>query len=282
MSLGQPSPPNPAQIAQNAEQVGQQQATLNTGIAQQNQAGSNYNQYDPYGSLTYSQTGTGPGGTPIYSSNVSLSPTQQNLLNLLQGTQTTAGGQAGNLLTGANYGAESPTSAIGDLSSGLTAQNTQEYLAAEQPFFTTQTQQLQTQLENEGLGPTDPAYQVAMRQNNVNQGLTTAGATAAFEPTAFNQATTEYELPANLSTQLASFAAPANPTTQLEGGSALNIQTPNTAADLSAETTAAENQYTAQQAQYNAMLSGLMGLGSAGLNFATLGSFGSGSGGGSA
>src|ERR1700721_1991393 len=160
MSLGQPSPPNPAQIAQNAEQVGQQQATLNTGIAQQNQAGSNYNQYDPYGSLTYSQTGTGPGGTPIYSSNVSLSPTQQNLLNLLQGTQTTAGGQAGNLLTGANYGAESPTSAIGDLSSGLTAQNTQEYLAAEQPFFTTQTQQLQTQLENEGLGPPEPAYQV--------------------------------------------------------------------------------------------------------------------------
>jgi hypothetical protein len=265
-ALGEPTPPSPAQANSNALDLASQTATsINTPIAQENQAGSNYNQYDPYGSLTYQQTGTGPGGTPIYSSSVNLSPTQQNLLNTLQGTQTTAGTQASNLLSGANYGAESPTTAIGDLSSGLTQQNTQQYLAAEQPFFTTQTQQLDTQLRNQGLAPGQPAYDNAMRSLNVNQGLTTAGATAAFEPTAFSQATQEYELPAALSTQLAGFAAPANPTSQLEGGSALNIQTPNTTGDVSAEVTAAQNQYQDQQNQYNAMISGLMGVGNAGL-----------------
>jgi hypothetical protein len=270
MSLGQPAPPSPGAINANATQADASQAALNTGIATQNQAGSNYNQTDPYGSLSYSQTGTGPNGTPLYTSSVNLSQPQQNLLNLLQGSQTTAGGQAGNLLTGANYGSTAPSTAIGDLTSGLTNQNTQEYLQAEQPFFTTQTDQLNTQLANEGLGPTDPAYQVAMRQLQTNQGLTTAGATAAFEPTAFNQATTEFTLPEALATSLGTYGAPANPTSQFQGGSALNIQTPNEAANLSAETTAAQNQYTAQQNQYNALVSGLMGVGNAGLGMLAL------------
>jgi hypothetical protein len=232
---------------------------INTPIAQENQAGSNYNQYDPYGSLTYSQTGTGPGGTPIYSSSVNLSPTQQNLLNLLQGTQTTAGGQASSLLSGANYGAESPTAAIGNLTSGLTGQNVASYLSSADPFFQTQASQLDTSLRNQGLAPGQPAYDNAMRQLNTSQGLSVYGAAAQFEPQAFSQATTEYELPAALSQSLASFAAPANPTQQLQGGAALNIQTPNTTGDVGAEVTAAQNQYTAQQAQYNAMLGGLMG-----------------------
>jgi len=262
MSLGQPSPPNPATEIANANTAAQGQATLNTGVAEGNQASSNYNQYDPYGSITYSQTGTGPNGTPIYSSNTSLTPTQQNLLNLLQGTQTTAGTQAGTLLSGANYGSQSPSDAIGNLTSGLVNQNTQEYLAANQPFYTTQSQQLDTSLRNQGLAPGDPAYDNAVRQLDVNQGLAVSGATAAFEPTAFNQATTEYTLPASLSTSLAGFGAPANPTTEAQSGAGLNIQTPNEAADLSAETTPANQQYQAQQAQYNAMINGIMNVGS--------------------
>src|ERR1700675_4003082 len=101
MSLGQPKPPDPQQIAGQSMQLAGQQGQLNTQLGQIAQAGSNYNQYDPYGSLTYQQTGTGPGGTPIYSSSVNLSPQQQTLLNQLQGTQTTAGQQAGSLLGGA-------------------------------------------------------------------------------------------------------------------------------------------------------------------------------------
>jgi hypothetical protein len=264
--LGEPAPPNPAAISQQSLQTSGAQIAQNTGVGIQNQAGSNYNQSDPYGSLSYSQTGTGPNGTPIYSSNVDLSQPQQGLLNTLQGTQQTAGNQAGALLSGANYGASTPASAIGNLQSGLVQQNTNEYLQAEQPFFTTQTSQLDTQLRNEGLAPGQPAYDNAMRSLNTNQGLTVAGATAAYEPSAYTQAQQEYTLPATLATQLGQFGAPANPTSQLEGGAALGTQVPNSAGDLAAATTGAENQYTAQQNQYNSMISGLMNIGTMGLS----------------
>lgn len=261
MSLGQPSPPSPQQAAGQAISVAGQTATdINQPIATENQAGSNYNQYDPYGSLTYMQSGTGPGGVPIYSSSVQLSPAQQQLLDTLQGTQAGAGVSASNLLSEAGYGAASPTDVIGNLTSGLTGQNMQAYLASADPFFATQTSQLDTQLRNQGLAPGDPAYDNAMRSNTTNQGYSVYGAAAAFEPQAFTQANTEYMLPAELGTQLAQFGAPANPTSQFETGSGLNIQTPNTTGDLSADVTADQNQYTAQQNQYNAMIQGLMSI----------------------
>jgi hypothetical protein len=287
-ALGEPSPPNPQQTAAEAQAASQQQfQQFNIPAAQMSQAGSNYNQYDPYGSLTYSQTGTGPGGTPIYSSSVQLSPTQQNLLNQLQGTQTTAGSQAGALLSGANYGAQSPTAAIGNLTSGLTGQNMASYLSSADPFFQTQASQLDTSLRNQGLAPGQPAYDNAMRQLNTSQGLSVYGAASQFEPQAFSQATTEYTLPSTLAQSLAGFGAPANPTSQLEGGAALNVSVPNSSGNLSAMNTAAQNQYTAQQNQYNAMVNGLMGIGTAavgaiptgGLSLASLGLGGMGGGG---
>lgn len=259
--MSQPSPPDPSKAAGQAIGVAGQTATdINQPIATENQAGSNYNQFDPYGSLTYSQTGTGPGGVPIYSSSVQLSPAQQTLLNQLQGTQTTAGGQAGNLLSNANYGSASPTDVIGNLTSGLTGQNMAAYLSSADPFFKTQSDQLDTQLRNQGLQPGQPAYDNAMRSLTTNQGYSVYGAAASFEPQAFQQATTEYELPEQLATQLAQFGAPANPTQQFETGSGLNIQTPNTSADLGSMVTADQNQYTAQQNQYNAMIKGLMSI----------------------
>ena len=261
MSLGQPSPPSAAEAEGNAINTASTTATgINQPIAVANQAGSNYNQSDPYGSLSYGQTGTGPGGVPIYSSSVNLSPEQQNLLNTLQGTQGTAGTSANNLISGANYGSASPTDVIGNLTSGLTGQNLSAYLSSADPFFATQTSQLDTQLRNQGLQPGNPAYDNAMRSLTTNQGYSVYGAAASFEPQAFSQATTEYGLPAQLGTELAQFGAPANPVSELEGGSALNIQTPNTTGDLSADVTADQNQYTAQQNQYNAMISGLMNI----------------------
>lgn len=267
MSLGQPTPPNPQQIAgQSLDLAGQQLGQINLPAAEAGQAGSNYQQFGPYGSLTYGQVGTGPGGVPIYGSNVNLSPQQQALLQTLQGTQATAGGQAGSLLAGAGYGAASPTDVIGNLTSGLTGQNMASYLASADPFFATQSQQLDTQLRNQGLQPGQPAYDNAMRSLTTNQGYSVYGAAAAFEPQAFQQATTEYELPASLGMKLAQFGAPANPLSELQGGAALNVQTPNAAADFSGMTTAAENQYQAQQAQYNAMINGLMGIGTGALS----------------
>lgn len=259
--MGQPSPPSGAKSGGEAINIAGQTATdINQPIATENQAGSNYNQFDPYGSLTYTQTGTGPGGVPIYSSNVKLSDAQQGLLDTLQGTQGTAGADASRLLAGAGYGAASPTDVIGNLTSGLTGQNMAAYLSSADPFFATQSSQLDTQLRNQGLQPGQPAYDNAMRSLTTNQGYSVYGAAASFEPQAFNQATTEYGLPAQLATQLAQFGAPANPTQQFETGSGLNIQTPNTSADLGSMVTADQNQYTAQQNQYNAMIKGLMSI----------------------
>lgn len=260
MGSSQPKPPDPAQIsAQSISTAGQQLGQINTPAAIENQAGSNYNWSGPTSSVSYGQIGTGPGGVPIYGVNTQYTPQQQALLQTLQGTQQTAGGQASQLLADAGYGAAAPSDVIGNMTSGLVGQNMQSYLAASDPFFQTQTSQLDTQLRNQGLAPGDPAYDNAMRTNTTNQGYAVEGAAASFEPQAFSQANTEYMLPANLAESLAGFGAPAAPGQGQTGGAALGIQTPNTAADLSSMTTAAENQYTAQQAQYNAMISGLMG-----------------------
>jgi hypothetical protein len=259
--MSQPSPPDPTKaIGQGIQAAGETSQYINQPIAEENQAGSNYNQYDPYGSLTYTQTGTGPGGVPIYSSKVQLSPQQQQLLDRLQGTQTTAGAQAGNLLAGANYGGASPTDVIGNLTSGLTGQNMASYLASADPFFSTQSNQLDTQLRNQGLQPGQPAYDNAMRSLTTNQGYSVYGAAASFEPQAFQQATTEYGLPAQMALQLAQFGAPANPTSQFETGAGLNIQTPNTTGDIGSMVSADQNQYQAQQNQYNTMIKNLMNV----------------------
>jgi hypothetical protein len=276
MSLGQPKPPNPTDIANASIGVTQQQAGINTGLGQESQAGSNYNQYDPYGSLTYQQTGTGPGGTPIYSSSTNLSPTQQNLLNLLQGTKTTAGGSASNLLSGANYGAAQPSDVIGNMTSGITGQRMASYLSASDPFFKTQTEQLDTQLRNQGLAPGSPAYDNAMRSNTTNQGYAVEGAAANFQPQAFNQATQLYGLPADMATKLASFGAPVDPTAELRSGAALQIQPPNASGNLSALSSAYQNSYQDKQNQYNAMISGLMGIGNGAMNMFSGGGGGAG------
>jgi hypothetical protein len=266
-AFGEPSPPNPAQIAGQAISTsGQQLQDINTPAAVESQAGSNYNWSGPTSSLTYGQIGTGPGGVPIYGASTQYTPQQQALLQTLQGTQATAGGQASRLLAGAGYGAAAPSDVIGNLTSGLVGQNMRSYLAASDPFFATQTAQLDTQLRNQGLAPGDPAYDNAMRSNTTNQGYAVEGAAANFEPQAFQQANTEFMLPANLATNLAGFGAPAAPGQGQTSGAALNIQTPNTTGNLGALTTAAQNQYTAQQNQYNAMISGLMGTGNAALS----------------
>src|ERR1700722_15274485 len=78
-------------------------SNLQQGFNINSQAGSQYNQSNPYGSLQYQQTGTGPGGVPIYSANTSLSPVEQGLFNQYTGTQGQAGSQAPGALNFGNY-----------------------------------------------------------------------------------------------------------------------------------------------------------------------------------
>src|SRR5437899_677245 len=101
-----------------ANTVAANQQALNTKSGTASQAGSMVNQENPYGSLNYTQTGTSPDGTPLYTAKTTLSDANQQLLNILQGTQKITGQQGQNLISGANYGAAQPKDVIGDMSGG--------------------------------------------------------------------------------------------------------------------------------------------------------------------
>lgn len=248
-----PAVPNPSNVAST-------QTGLNTTAAQSSQAGSNVNQNNAYGSLNYTQTGTSPDGTPLYTANTTLSPQQQQLLNTLTGTQATAGGDASSLLSSAGYGSTPAATAIGNSTEGLTqAAMTQEqnYLS---PTFTQQTQQMDTQLRNQGFAPGTPGYQQAMNGLLQSQNQTTSGFLASIEPQMYQQATSTYELPAQLAESLAGFGAPTTPNASFVSTPQLSIQPANYEGDVSSANTANMAAYQAQLGQSNAMMSGLFGI----------------------
>jgi hypothetical protein len=266
--MGAPSSPSTGSIQGAGTDLGQKQQLTNLGAFNTNAV----NQGNVYGGVNYTQTGVGPNGMPTYTATTSLSPQQQALYNQFTGTQGQAGAAANALMAGANYGATSPTTAIGDMSSGLTGQMMDSWQKAQQPFFTTQQQQLDTQLRNQGVQPGNPAYDVAMRNLQTNQGYAVAGAASQFEPQAFGQATSLYQMPMQMGTQLAQFGAPTTPNASF-------VQTPqmqpaDLAAALSAEIPAFMQPYSAAYQQYGNMMSGLFGLGGAGLKGLTSGAFG--------
>jgi len=264
---GGSSPPAP----QDPNQVAATQTGLNTTAGLQSQKGSMVNQNNQYGGLAYTQTGTNPDGTPIYSANINLSPQQQQLFDTFFGSQATAGQQGQNLLAGANYGSVSPTQAIGDASSGLTSQMMQGYMTQMQPFFTNQTQQLDTQLRNQGLNPSptaDPAnpstwgpYERQMYQNEASQSNQVAGALAQFQPQAFQEASSLYTMPASLGAQLAQFGNYTSPTGSLVQTPGLSINPADYTGAVAQAENIQEQNYQAQVAQQDAMMGGLFGLG---------------------
>lgn len=186
-------------------QFGLNQATL-AGT----QAATQIGQQNQYGGQQYQQTGTDQYGNPTYTLNAQLSPQQQALLDALQGTQSTAGQQAGNLLSGANYGGMSPADAIGDMSSGLEGTLIAKQMQQLAPVQESQRKNLDNQLRNQGLFPGNPAYDNEMRDftNNINNA--NAANAAQFQKQAFDQSSQLYNMPALMAQSLAQFGAPAD------------------------------------------------------------------------
>lgn len=265
MSIGS-SPPQP----QNPGTTANTQQGFNTLAAEQNQAGSAVNQNNQFGSLTYQQTGVGPGGIPIYSSNINLNPQQQGLLNTQTATQQNAGNQAFNLLSGANYGGQSPTQAIGNESSGIEGQMMGQWLSSQTPWLNQQTDQMKTQLENSGIFPSptatnDPStwgpYERAMGQLQQSQEMGVAGAASQFQPQAYQEALSNYQLPEQLALQLSQYASPQSPTNSLVQTPGFNTSAPNYEGDVSNYTNAQMQAWAAQQQMQGSLLSGLFGAG---------------------
>lgn len=234
------------------------QQDLNTKAGTASQVGSMTNQVNPYGSMTYMQSGTSPDGTPLYTSTVNLSPENQRLLQTLQGTQATAGQQGFNLLQGANYGASQPGDVIGNSTSGLVKDAMAKQVAYLQPTMDYDIDRMDTRLRNQGFAPGQPGYDQAMDGLRLNQGKQIQGFLSNIEPQMFDQSVRSYMLPAQLSGSLSGFGAPKDPTwTQTPQ---LNIGP----ADLTGATASANQAnmeaYKAESAKNNAMMSGLFGI----------------------
>jgi hypothetical protein len=250
------------------EQINSQNAAAQLQYLEQAQAGSMVNQSNPYGSLTYSQSGTGPGGVPLWQATTQLSPEQQALFDTLQGTKSTAGQAGSKLLAGANYGSTSPTDAIGSMTSGLTGQVLGAEVNYLQPFQQTEKQQLDTTLRNQGLSPGEPGYDNAMRSLDTSHSLAVQNFLATAEPQAFQQATSLYQMPMTMGEQLAQFGAPGDPTQDFVNAPGLNAPTiaPTTVqpANLISATGSAQDAqmqaYQGQQANNQAMMSGAFGI----------------------
>lgn len=254
-----PDPPQPTDP--NVTAAAQQKLNLQT--TSQNQAASNVSQITPWGASTYYQTGIGPNGIPTYTNVQQLTPAQATLLALQQQGSGLAGGAASNLLRSSFDQYSTPPDLTGGngLTERLLGRET-EYLS---PYFKTQGEQLDTQLRNQGIMPGTPAYNNQVRELQRNQNNAITGFLAQAEPMAFGQAAQQYQLPLQTATGLESLNQVMPPNTSF-------ISTPNAAgapADLVGATAAADNArmqaYQAQVSQQNNMMSGLFGLGAAGI-----------------
>lgn len=242
-------------------QVASQQQQLNTTSGQQSQVGSMVNQANPYGSLSYNQTGTSADGTPLYTATTKLSDANQQLLDILQGTQKTAGQQGQALLQGANYGAQQPKDVIGDMSSGWLKDAMAKQVSYLQPQMDYDVSKLDTKLKNQGFNPGTPGYDKAMNALKQSQGQTITGFEASQQPELLKQAQQMYMMPATLGTALAGLGQNKDPSwTQTPS---LNIQPANLIGATANANDANMKAYQAETEKQNNMMSGIFGVPSA-------------------
>ena len=281
-----PSPP-PA-----PDYTGAAQATAagNLAAAQTATAANRVNQYTPYGSLEYKQTGVDSYGNPLWSATTNLSDVGQALLNTQNQTSLGLGGtinaQLGNVQNTMGQGfnpntapmVTSPNYASGMEGWDKANQILQSRLA---PQMAQQKEAQAATLANQGIVQGTKAYENAMRtfnqgQNDLltnsqltgqqigsnlfNQGIQGGNFQNAAQQQQYNQALTNYNLPLNTLSALRTGAQVQNPTFQ-------NVpqQATTSGADLLGATTAAGNYnlgtYNANQASQAGLNSGLMGLG---------------------
>lgn len=246
MSLEQPTPPDPTATANAQEGLNKQSAIYQAEM-------NNVNQTTPYGSLTYSQTGTNPDGTPIYSSTTSLNPAEQQLFNTDVGTQqqmasdaSTLAGNLGNSLTSA------PNLSNPALVNEMMGWQ-QQYM---QPIFNQQQSNLNSQLAAQGITQGSDAYNNAQNLQSRNVNNAYESALANDEGQAFNQAAEAYQLPIQTLGTLLGESQPGSVAQNL-------VQTPQEQIQPANYESLAEQQYAQQNSIYANTMSGIFGIGDA-------------------
>lgn len=178
-----PKPPDPYQTA-----AAQTQSNLAT--AKATQEGNMVNQSNAKGSLNYSQTGTNPDGTPIYSANTTLSQPMQGIFDKSTAlTSSLLGGSAGGALSGKPL----------DLSYNDTTAALDKLNAARlDPQWAANTDTQESKLAAQGLQPGMPGYDRAMTVFNQGKNDAYNSANLADYQTSANNAATEYNAPLNV------------------------------------------------------------------------------------
>jgi hypothetical protein len=288
MSLGAPSAP----AAPDPNTTDQAQTASNQATALYNFGLNNPNTNTPLGDISYSTDTSNP-NEPTTTANISLSPAEQQILQQNQSNITQQGATAGTALNNVTGLFNTPYNLQGNVSPTPTQANMQGDLQNDEnslyqqqtqyldPQFNQEQEQLQSQLQNQGLAPGSAAYNTAMQNYGLqkqqaysNAADTAISGGANYQSTLSNTAlqnqaqqaqlyTQQYQEPLNLYSSLISGTQPSLPSfSSLNPSSAaptnvLGAQQLSTQAQL--------NAYNAQTGSANSLTSGLFGLGSAGL-----------------
>jgi hypothetical protein len=259
------APPPPDYTA-----LAQQQNQSNIDMARMGLAANRVNQQTPFGSLSYSQTGTDAYGNPTYTATQTLSPEQEKLYKQQTGLQSgvlnTAQAGLGNVLNSVMQGGvdQSKLAQTG-INPGETYSDAIMRRLA--PQMKMESGQFDAQMSNQGIAPGTEAYQNAKRQFDQaqNDKLTSAVVGGmqtglAANQQGYNQAQSNLNMPINFLNSLRTGNNLTNPT---YANSANMANVPGV--DYMG---AGQNQYNAQLAQTNAnnaasggFFGGLMNMG---------------------
>lgn len=241
-----PTPPDPYATA-----AAQTKSNIGTATAQQelNQT----NQVNPYGSLTYSQTGTNPDGTPQYTATTTLNPAQQGLLDQSNANKSAALGVANQYLTsgqGALSG-KGPDLSYNGTTAALDALNHSRL----DPQWQQNESQLEAKLAAQGLQPGMPGYDAAYRNFSTAKNDAYNSANLADYALSSQNALNQWQAPMSAYLGLSGASQPTNFTP---------MSTPTTNIPATNISGLIEQNYQ-QQSQnanaYNGQLAGLIGTG---------------------
>lgn len=236
-----PKAPDPAKTA-----AAQTQMNKDTAIAQQQL--NMVDQTTPYGSLTYTQTGTYEDGTPKFSATQTLSPENQQLYDQYMGIA----GQLGQI---GNTQAGNVASTMGqpfDFDAAQATKLTDMQNTFLDPQWQRQESSLEAKLMNQGVNPGTEAYRRAMEEFSTNRQRAYDQNYLSAYDTAGRQALTERNQPLNELSAMLSGSQVRQP------GYASTPQTGVSGVDYAG---LVNQNYQNETANYQNKMGGLFGLG---------------------
>lgn len=238
-------------------------ATAQSGLAYNQQAASSQqdlnaiNQSNQYGSLNFQRDASGK----VIGANTQLSPEQQQILNTLQGNQMGIGGTEASAINNTFGQYEGDPNLVGQAGS-LTNQALAAQMPAWERFDAPARDQQRTQLINQGLQEGSPAYQQQMDKLIQQQDLNRGQWLANFQPQAFQEATTQYQLPLQNVAAMQQLSQPADFKSQLINTPQTNVAPVDYGSMAKTSQEEAFKNYQQQVARQNMFMN--MGLGVAG------------------